>query len=45
VINHRLEAELERLDAPFFVTEPLPVAGHADGLTPRAPSNGNGNGR
>jgi hypothetical protein len=28
-INRQLEAELERLDAVFSVTEPLAVAGHA----------------
>jgi len=31
-INRRLEAELERLDAAFSVTEPLTVAGQ-EGLT------------
>jgi hypothetical protein len=41
-ITRRLEAELERLDAAFSVTEPLAVAG--DGETGRrlAPSDGNG---
>lgn len=41
-INHRLEAELERLDAVFFVTEPLPVAGDAAGVEWLASYNGNG---
>ena len=31
-INRRIEAELARLDAAFFVTEPLAVAGRAEGV-------------
>jgi len=31
-INRLLEAELERLEAAFSVTEPLAVAGHAEGV-------------
>lgn len=38
-INHRLEAELNRLHAVFSMTEPLAVAGHAEGLVT---SDGNG---
>jgi hypothetical protein len=41
-INHRLEAELARLHAPFSMTEPLAVAGNADGRQGAATSNGNG---
>lgn len=41
-INRRLEAELERLDATFSVTEPLAVAGHAEGVTSPATHEGNG---
>ena len=41
-VNRRLEAELERLAAPFSVTAPLAVAGHTAGATPRPPSRGNG---
>jgi hypothetical protein len=43
-INLRLEAELERLDAPFSVTEPLAVAGHAEAGKWQVSYNGNGNG-
>ena len=42
ILNRRLEAELERLAAPFSVTAPLAVAGAAERATPRAPY---GNGR
>jgi len=42
-INRRLEAELERLDAAFSVTEPLAVAGRAAGV--KWLDNYNGNGR
>jgi hypothetical protein len=41
-INRRLEAELERLDAAFSVTEPLAVAGHAEGDRWLATYRGNG---
>jgi hypothetical protein len=41
-INRRLEAELERLDAAFSVTEPLVVAGHAEGDRWLATYGGNG---
>jgi len=41
-INRRLEAELERLDAAFSMTEPLAVAGHAAGLAWLASYDGNG---
>jgi hypothetical protein len=41
-INHRLEAELKRLDATFSVTEPLAVAGHAAGVKWLATYQGNG---
>jgi hypothetical protein len=41
-INRRLEAELERLGAPFSVTEPLVVAGPAEGVQVPVSSNGNG---
>lgn len=41
-INYRLEAELKRLHAPFSLTEPLAVAGNAEGLQGAATSNGNG---
>jgi hypothetical protein len=30
-VNRRLEAELERLEVVFSVTEPLSVTGHAAG--------------
>ena len=41
-INRRLEAELERLDAGYCVTEPLAVAGHAAGVKWLATYEGNG---
>ncbi len=41
-INRRLEAELERLDVAFSVTEPLAVAGHAEGVKWLASYDGNG---
>ena len=41
-INRRLEAELERLEAAFFVTEPLAVVGEAAGVKWLATSRGNG---
>jgi len=41
-INHRLEAELKRLNATFSVTEPLAVAGHAAGVKWLATYQGNG---
>ena len=41
-INRRLEAELARLDAAFSVTEPLAVAGHAEGVEWLATYGGNG---
>lgn len=41
-INRRLEAELERLEATFTVTEPLVVAGHAEGVKWLATYEGNG---
>jgi hypothetical protein len=41
-INRRLEAELERLDAAFTVTEPLAVAGQAEGVKWLATYGGNG---
>jgi hypothetical protein len=44
-INRQLEAELLRLDAAYSVTEPLAVAGHAEGAEWLvAYGNGNGNG-
>jgi hypothetical protein len=42
VINRRLEAELERLEAPFSVTLPLAVVGHAAGVEWLATYHGNG---
>lgn len=44
-INHQLEAELVRLEAAFSVTEPLAVAGRAEGVEWLATYGGNGNGR
>lgn len=44
-INRQLEAELQRLEAAFSVTEPLSVAGHAEGVEWLASYGGNGNGR
>jgi hypothetical protein len=41
-IDRRLEAELERLDAAFSVTEPLAVAGYAEGVEGLATYDGNG---
>jgi len=41
-INRLLEAELERLDATFSVTDPLAVAGHAAGVEWLATYDGNG---
>jgi hypothetical protein len=41
-INRRLEAELERLDAAFSVTEPLAVAGNAAGVELLVNYDGNG---
>jgi hypothetical protein len=41
-INHQLEAELERLEAPFSVTAPLAVVGHAAGVKWLATYEGNG---
>lgn len=41
-INRRLEAELERLEATFTVTEPLAVAGEAEGVRWLATYEGNG---
>jgi hypothetical protein len=41
-INRQLEAELERLGAAFFVTEPLAVAGDAAGTEGLPTYAGNG---
>jgi hypothetical protein len=41
-INRRLEAEIERLEATFSVTEPLAVADHAEGVKWLAAYDGNG---
>jgi len=41
-INRLLEAELERLEAAFTVTEPLAVGGHAAGVEWLATYEGNG---
>jgi hypothetical protein len=38
-INRRMEAELDRIDAAYSITESLAVAGHAEGLVT---SDGNG---
>jgi len=43
-INRQLEVELQRLDAAYVVTEPLAVAGHAEGVEWLAAYGGNGNG-
>ena len=43
-INRQLEAELEQLDAGYTVTEPLAVAGHAEGVEWLAAYGGNGAG-
>jgi hypothetical protein len=44
-INRQIEAELEELDAAYVVTEPLAVAGQAEGVEWLAAYGGNGNGR
>jgi hypothetical protein len=44
LINRQLESELERLKADYVVTEPLAVAGHAEGVEWLATYGGNGNG-
>ena len=44
-IDHRLEAELARLDARFSVTGPLPVAGPVEGVAGVATYDGNGHPR
>jgi hypothetical protein len=41
-INRRLEAELQQLEAVYTVTEPLAVAGHAEGVEWLATYGGNG---
>jgi hypothetical protein len=41
-INRRLEAELQRLEALYTVSEPLVVAGHAEGVEWLATYGGNG---
>ncbi len=41
-IDRRLEAEIERLDAAFSVTEPLEVAGYAEGVESLVTYEGNG---
>ena len=43
-INRDLEAELDRLDAAYSVTEPLAVAGHPEGVEWLAAYSGNGTG-
>jgi hypothetical protein len=43
-INRQLEAELQRLKADYIVTEPLAVAGHAEGVEWLATYGGNGGG-
>jgi hypothetical protein len=43
-INRQLEAELDQLDAAYTVTEPLAVAGHAEGAEWLAAYSGNGAG-
>jgi hypothetical protein len=43
-INRQIEAELQRLDAAYVVTEPLAVAGHAEGVEWLAAYSGNGTG-
>jgi hypothetical protein len=42
VINRRLEAELQRLEVAFSVTEPLAVTSDAEGVELLVTSNGNG---
>ena len=41
-INRQIEAELEKLEAAYDVTEPLAVAGHAAGVEWLATYGGNG---
>jgi hypothetical protein len=41
-MDRRLAAEIERLDANFSVTEPLALAGHAEGVEWLATYDGNG---
>ncbi len=41
-INRQIEAELQRLDVTYVVTEPLAVAGHAEGVEWLATYGGNG---
>ena len=41
-INRQLEAELDRLEMAYLVTEPLAVAGHAEGVEWLATYGGNG---
>jgi len=41
-INRQIEAELLRLDVTYVVTEPLAVAGHAEGVEWLATYGGNG---
>jgi len=41
-MDRRLAAEIERLDANFSVTEPLALAGHAEGVEWPATYDGNG---
>lgn len=41
-INRQLEAELDRLEAPFSVTKPLAVTSHAERATAPAAYDGNG---
>jgi len=41
-INRQLEAELDRLEVTYLVTEPLGVAGHAEGVEWLATYGGNG---
>ena len=43
-INRQLETELDRLEAAYSVTEPLAVAGHAEGVEWLAAYSGNGGG-
>jgi hypothetical protein len=43
-INRQIETELARLEAAYVVTEPLAVAGHAEGTEWLATYGGNGNG-
>ena len=41
-INRQIEAELNRLEVTYLVTEPLAVAGHAEGVEWLAAYGGNG---